>query len=38
MAGSGAGGTVKSLPTQPFYGSMIFKVPSSPTILWFCDL
>jgi len=25
---------LRSFPTQPFYGSLIFKDPSNPTILW----
>jgi len=38
MAGNGAGRALRSLPTQPLCGSVIFKDLSNPTILWFYDL
>lgn len=31
----GIGEALRFLPTQLFYGSVIFKVPFNPTILWF---
>lgn len=37
-AGVGDGWTLRSLPALSFCGSMIFKVPSSPTHYMFFDL
>lgn len=35
---AGAGGTVMSLPIQPFDDYMIFKDLPKPTTLWLCPL
>lgn len=37
-AGGGAGGALRTLLTQPSYGSVILKDLYNSTILWFYDL
>ena len=34
----GALGAVRAFSTQPSHGSVIFKIPPNPTIVWFYNL